>query len=280
MLWQREPGHHHEQLPAQCARRASFARLVRSATPARPSPNARRLVHGFTVRRRAQMPCQKSAATHQQRANGEHRGARCCAQGLLPIHCAHDGHARRRATAAAHGFPDAPRRAAPTMTAVPPRNADELASAGAYGWWRYGATFALCATTSLIALALQSLFDASNIVMLFLLAVVGVSFALRPWPCRPRGDRQRARIRLVLRAAAVHVRRSRCAIPLHVRRHADRRSRRRPADRAAALQAQASARSRSARPAGFSKWRVSFPLRWDASRSRRSASDSWRRCRK
>ena len=68
------------------------------------------------------------------------------------------------------------------MTAVPPRNADELASAGAYGWWRYGATFALCATTSLIALALQSLFDASNIVMLFLLSVVGVSFALGRGP--------------------------------------------------------------------------------------------------
>jgi two-component system sensor histidine kinase KdpD len=46
---------------------------------------------------------------------------------------------------------------------------------GGDAWRRYGGTLALSAATALVAFPLQQLFDVSNIVMLFLLAVVGTA---------------------------------------------------------------------------------------------------------
>src|SRR5438270_4929763 len=49
------------------------------------------------------------------------------------------------------------------------------ARAGSDVWRRYGGTTAVCAATALLAFPLQHVLDLSNIVMLFLLAVVAVA---------------------------------------------------------------------------------------------------------
>ena len=102
--------------------------------------------------------------------------------------------------------------------------------------------------------------------------------ALRPRPVGAGGRAERRLLRLLLRAAAIHVRRVRRAVPGDVRRHAHDRARHRDAD---GERAPADARRGRARAAHGAAVRDEPRARRDARHRRAwraSPSSTWRRC--